>query len=268
MCQGRAVLTVTSLLFAIASCPSFALGGELFGSDAFTTAIGTIDRDTAEWTQIGYSGALITGLAYDSNHDILYGISPNTDALYEVDQHTGGARVVGAPGNLGYGNANGLAYDPIDDILYGTDNNTNMLFTIDPDTGVGTGVAQIGGFTEIEGLGFEPDQGILYGITQLQRRIVEIDVRTGEAQAVSDQLPDLVWRGLDWDPEYRVLFASAVVIFDNARIYSFDPVNGRLDYRGDTVGIEAVQGLGFVPEPSAILLCLTVIPFALGRHRR
>jgi len=58
------------------------------------------------------------------------------------------------------------------------------------------------------------------------------------------------------------------VIFDNARIYSFDPVNGRLDYRGDTVGIEAVQGLGFVPEPSAILLCLTVIPFALGRHRR
>jgi hypothetical protein len=264
-----AAIVVTGTMLTAAFCPSGALAGELLGSDAFTTAIGIIDRDTAEWTEIGVPGVIITGMAYDANHDILYGISPNTDALYQIDRYTGGARVVGAPGGLGYENANGLAYDPVNDIIYGTDNNTNTLFTVDPITGAATAIAEIGGgFTEIEGLGFEPAGGTLYGLTQLQRRIVQIDVESGVAQAVSEELPDLVWRGLDWDPEYRVLFASAVQIFGDARIYSFDPVGGRLDYRGDTVGIEAVQGLAFVPEPSALLLCLVAVPLVLARRGR
>jgi len=237
---ATAIAIVGSVLTA-AFCPQSAVAGELLGCDAFTTAIGMIDRDTAEWTEIGISGVIITGMTYDFNHGILYGISPNTDALYEIDRYTAGARVVGAPGALGYENANGLAYDPINDIIYGTDNNTNTLFTVDPITGVATAIAELGGgFTEIEGLGFEPGGGILYGLTQLQRRIVQIDVESGEA--------------------------SAPQIFADAHIYSFDPVGGRLDYRGDTIGVDAVQGLAFVPEPSAILLCLAAIPLALARR--
>ena len=263
---SRAVTVCSFLIITLAS--SMAYAGELLGTEVYRGALGRIDRDTAAWSEIGPTGVPVMGMAYDWNHDVLYGISPTTDNVYRIDRQTGQATRIGAAGALGYGNANGLAYDPVSDILYGTDNNVNELFTVDTVTGVGIRVATIsGGFTEIEGLGFDASQGILYGLTQLQRRIVSIDAQSGVAQAVSGELPDLVWRGLDYDPEYRVLFASAVQIFGNARIYTFDPVGGRLDYRGDTIGAEAVQGLAYVPEPSGALLCAAMVPLLAVRRR-
>lgn len=253
--------------FVIALTPAFAMGTQILGSDVYTTKVGTIDRDTAAWDEIGVANAPISGMAYDSNHDVLYGISPTFDAVYTINQDTGAATVIGSGGSLGYDNANGLAYNPITDTLWATDNNTNTLFTVDTRTGVGTAVATIsGGFSEIEGLGFDAATGTLYGVTQLQRSVVSIDTTTGEATAVADELPNLVWRGLTFDPEYRVLFLSAVTIFGDAEIYTLDPTGGRLDLRGATTGVEAIQGLAAVPEPASILLCLGMM-LTLRRRR-
>ena len=105
--------------------------------------------------------------------------------------------------------------------------------------------------TEIEGLGFDPNTNILYGLTAIQGSVVTIDVREGIAAAVGDPLPDEVWRGMTWDPVEGYLFLSAVNIFDDAGIYIFNPADGRLELRGHTTGIEAVQGLAVSPEPSA-----------------
>ncbi len=73
----------------------------------------------------------------------------------------------------------------------------------------------------------------------------------GTAVAVGDPLPEAVWRGLTWDTQTGYLYLSAVNIFDDADIYMFNPADGRLEFRGHTVGIEAVQGLAVRPVPTA-----------------
>ncbi len=241
------------LLAILAAGVSAAQSADLLGTEVWTHTLMRIDRATAAWTPIGtFDVCTLAGLAYDQNHDILYGIAPCTDNIYIISRQTGAATCVGAPGALGVDNANGLAYDPVHDILYATDNNTNALLTVNVHTGAATVRAQIlGGYTEIEGLGFDAAEQVLYGITQLQRRIVRIDVQTGLALEVSEPLPDLTWRGLDFDSERRLLYASAVNIFGDAPLYRCDPVSGQLTFVGTMVGAEAVQGLGFVMEASA-----------------
>ncbi len=263
MTRYRTTIFTLAVVLAI-SATTYA--GDLIGCDAFSTAIGTIDRDDGSWTHIGASGAVITGMTYDSNHGVMYGISPNNDTLFKIDPTSGIATPIGAYGTLGYENANGLAYDPVHDILYGTDNNTNHLFQVDTVTGTSTFIAEIsGGFTEIEGLGYDPVHEVLYGLTALQRRIVSIDTNTGLATAVSNELPSAVWRGLEWDPVYGVLYASAVNIFEDASIYNYNPQNNRLSFRGHAIGVEAVQGLAVLPEPSTLLLLVSAIPLLRRR---
>jgi hypothetical protein len=253
---GKMMVVLLALLLAVAvGFVPAALGGQLLGSDVASQMLIQIDGDTAVWWPIGNTGVCtMSGLAYDSNHDVLYGVSPSTDNLYVIDRSTGQATMVGPPGALGYGNTNGLAYDPVHDILYATDNNTNGLLTVDPVSGIGTWIAAVsGGFTEIEGLGFDPEAEVLYGLTQLQRRIVAIDVQTAAATAVSANLPNLVWRGLDYDAEYELLFATAVDLYGDAPLYSFDPQSAALAFIGDLVGVPAVQGLAYVSDPVSAL---------------
>jgi hypothetical protein len=262
-------LLAVAALTAIAAAPAVTRAGELLGSDVWPHRLIEIDRDDASVTEIGVHGVCtMSGLAYDSNNDVLYGIAPCTDNVYRVDRVTAEATMIGAPGALGYGNPNGLAYDPVSDVLYGTDNNTNALFTVDTQTGAAHEIAIMhGGFTEIEGLGFDAAAGILYGITQLQRRIVTIDTGDGRVAETSGELPDLIWRGLDYDSERRLLYASAVDIWGDSKLYSFDPESAQLAFVGETVGASSVQGLGFVPEPSSAVLWI-LAGTTLGARRR
>lgn len=251
--QNRPILGPVIFLVLLGAGIPIAQGADLLGTEVWTHTLMRIHRDTAAWTPIGtFDVCTLAGLAYDQNHDVLYGIAPCTDNIYIISRETGAATCVGQPGVLGVDNANGLAYDPVHDILYATDNNTNTLLTVDRGSGVATVVAEIsGGYSEIEGLGFDAADQVLYGITQLQRRIVSIDVLTGQAVAVSEPLPDLTWRGLDFDSERRLLYACAVNIFGDAPLYNCDPVSGHLTFVGNMVGAEAVQGLGFVMEASS-----------------
>ncbi len=243
--------------------------GDILGSDAFSTAIGEIDGVDATWTPIGPAGVPINGMAYSATTDTLYGVSAGTRSLYRISRQTGAATVVGTEGGLGFGNVNGLAYDPFNNDLFATDNNTNTLMRVDAATGNTTVIGEIGGgFTEIEGLAYDSDRNVLYGITDLQRRIVSIDLRSAVATAISPVLPDLVWRGLTWDSDNSLLYASAPDIFDDAIIYSFDPVGGRLARRGVTAGVEAVQGLAFVPIPEPATATLILMLGGLFVRRR
>ncbi len=251
--QNRSILAPMVLCIMWGASIATAQGAELLGTEVWTHTLMQIDRNTAAWSPIGtFDVCTLAGLAYDPNHDILYGIAPCTDNIYIINRETGAATCVGQLGVLGVDNANGLAYDPVHDVLYATDNNTNTLLTVDRGSGVATVVAEIsGGYSEIEGLGFDATEQVLYGITQLQRRIVSIDVLTGQAMEISEPLPELTWRGLDFDSERRLLYASAVNIYGDAPLYSCDPVSGHLTFVGNMVGAEAVQGLGFVMEGSS-----------------
>jgi len=240
----------------------------LYGSEVASHTLMLIDPIDGSWTAVGtFDVCTLSGLAYDSGADILYGIAPCTDNIYVIDRETAVATRVGPAGALGVGNANGLAYDPNADVLYATDNNSNTLLTVDRVTGAGTVVAEIsGGFSEIEGLGFDARDNVLYGLTQLQRRIVSIDPHNGEARAVSNELPDMVWRGLDFDAERRLVYASAVDIWGDASLFWFDPATREMRLIAELDGASAVQGLACVGDPSADVPAASVECFAAPSH--
>jgi len=228
-----------------------------------------INRDTAAWSMIGptNAGGNMNGIAYDAVHNLLYGINPASDQLFTINLGTGAATAVGAPGSLGYSSANGLAYDPVAEVLYATDNSANQLFRINVSTGVGTAVATIsGGFSQIEGLGYDPFTRTLYGLTQLQQRVVKIDTTTGLATPLPAQLPEGVWRGLDFDWERRQLFATAVSA--NSLLYRIDVDTGAPTLVGTLVNGGFVQGLAFVPEPGAAMTCAGGLALSALRRRR
>lgn len=86
---------------------------------------------------IGPTNTEIRGLAYDSNHGILYGV--DGAKLYTIDPGTGAATLIG---NLGFTNSSvGLAYDPGADILFlntGVGEGGNSLYWVDTSTGLAT----------------------------------------------------------------------------------------------------------------------------------
>lgn len=102
----------------------------------------TIDPATGAQTQIGAMGINtsnaatyatgdgINGMAYDSQHDVLYGISTNSH-LYSFNTTTGAATQIGATGIL---NPRGMAYDLLSDKLY-VIANLQTVYVVDPATG-------------------------------------------------------------------------------------------------------------------------------------
>ncbi|MBL1218118.1 MAG: hypothetical protein D8M59_11555 [Planctomycetes bacterium] len=241
---------LAAALATVGLCASPASAGDLYAADVSTNALWIVDRDTADCTIVGGFNSLIQGLAYDANHDIMYGISASFDCIFTINRTTGRATSIGGTGALGYDNANGLAYDPNHDILYATDNNTNTLMWVDTTTGVGHAIGTIGGgFREIEGLGYDPYTDTLFGLTDLDQCIVSIDVNTADAVAVSGDIGDYVWRGLTFDTERRGLWATQVDPYGNPDprgLWFFDPATGIIEMVGETDELGSPQGLTFV----------------------
>jgi hypothetical protein len=229
-------------LVLVVSVSAFAQGGMLYGVDISADQLGTIDRNTAAFTPIGPNGAgvvALTGLAYDANQDVLYAIQPGSPSLYTVNQSSGLATLVG-PTLLG--NANGLAFDPNANLLYAADLG-NALYTLNVLTGNATLVAPITGAGAIEGLGFDSATGTLYGLSDSLDKVVTISTSTGVATPLPTTLPSTgLWRGLDWDSELGVLWASKV---NSGQLFQVDPITGA----GTLIGAlpTFVQGLAFKP---------------------
>ena len=232
------ILPIVALLPALG--PAAAAQSTLYGSEVQLDQLGTVDRASGTWTFIGSQGPVgsITGLAYDGNHDVLYGCSPSNNSLYTLDPGTGLATLVGP---TGFSNINGLAYDPATDTLYCTDLNNNVLFTVDVATGAGTLIGTISGAGAIEGLGFDPATDTLYGLDDISDRVYRLDTTT----AVATPLPNPVgrsglWRGLSWDSEQGVLWATTV---NPGELHRVDPATGVGSFIGSPLSF--VQGLAF-----------------------
>ncbi|KAA3607268.1 MAG: hypothetical protein DWQ01_16365 [Planctomycetota bacterium] len=247
----RLSLPLLAILLMIATVSPLAAQNTLFGSDVSLDDLGSIDRNNGAWTTIGDQGAVdaITGLAYDPNNDLLYGINPSSDRLYLLDQSTGFATPIGSSGALGFDNANGLAYDPNQDVMYGADLNTNTLFTVNVSNSSTTVIGSISGASAIEGLAFDPATNTLYGLDDTSDRVVILDTTTAVATPLANALPvSGIWRGLTWDHELGVIWASKV---NAGELYRVDPATGAGTFVGTPTTF--VQGLAFKGEPGFTL---------------
>jgi hypothetical protein len=137
-------------------------------ADPAANLLYSVDLDAADYPLVSITpgGAIATkgltyqnirGLAYDSNHGVLYGVAwdetAGATALYTVDTGSGAAALVGS---LGLDNFRlGLAYDPLADILYlntGAGNGGYSLYRVDTTTGAPT---LIGGNGSVAGNGID-----------------------------------------------------------------------------------------------------------------
>lgn len=146
--------------------------GTLYVSDIFIVTpptfgnyLGLINLSTGVATVIGQLGGsgsnAVTGLAYDSTRNVLYGSGngpSNANRLMIVDRASGALTLVGSMG----ARIDGMAYDKGTDRLFGI--NATGLYTIDRTTGAATLVGLHGINTTSLNLGleFDLDSGRLF----------------------------------------------------------------------------------------------------------
>ena len=107
---------------------------------------------TGTITSIGTTnGVAIDDLAYDVNHNILYGID-GLDVLWTINTSTGLPTQKGPTGLVGNVAAVGLAYDSTNNVLYMNDGVGHKLYTLNTSTGAGTLVGSNGTFIALDGL--------------------------------------------------------------------------------------------------------------------
>ena len=123
--------------------------------------------------QVGFAG-----LAYDVNHNVLYGVTlRDMGALYSINTATGLATRIGRldpASNLFATTALGLTYDPIHDVLFLNNAETNRLYSVNTATGLATSIG-LNGATDagIDGLAFvvpEPSCVVLVSASILALR--------------------------------------------------------------------------------------------------
>jgi hypothetical protein len=110
---------------------------------------------------IGSTFKTIRGLAYDTNHNILYGVDETK--LYTMNTGTGAASLIGPTGFNNF--SSDLAYDTEHNILYmnlGSGNGGNNLYTVNTMSGAATLVGPNGptAGNGIDGLTFFPSQAV------------------------------------------------------------------------------------------------------------
>ncbi len=98
-------------------------GLRLPGVDVTPDTLLEISTTTGNGTLIGPVGdGVVAGLAYDSNHGILYGSSTNSNDLLTIDPETGATTVIGP---FGVSLMHGLGFDSDNDDLYGITNQSS-----------------------------------------------------------------------------------------------------------------------------------------------
>ena len=145
------------------------------------------------------------GLAYDSNHDVLFATGISSfgfvvrDSLFIVNPSTGIAREIGPSSNgppeydLSRGD---LAYDPVNDVLYATGfanvEGPSALFIVNPETGeaLPVGYQEPDAFLGFGGLEFDPSTGLLYATGYDRTKpfaetfLYVVDPNTGSAKKI------------------------------------------------------------------------------------
>jgi V8-like Glu-specific endopeptidase len=154
-----------------------------------------LSAETGAATLVGIINATpavpdVSGLAYDPNRDVLYGIDQGSGRLYRINFETAEATPIGIGLNP---NVGAIEFEAVSGILYGIEDDPQLgsrLIRIDTVTGIGIPVGLLGaGFTDCDGLAYSSEDRFLYTVNQSTSQVLQIDPATGQATVVGDASP-------------------------------------------------------------------------------
>lgn len=208
-----------------------------------------IDVSTGSATTVGDALDLndVSGLAFGTGKDDLYGLDKFENILIKINPSTGAIERIGNQGRSIRG-VSGLAYDSTDNMLYGVDNNTRDLLKIDTLTGDGEQVVSLGSdITYVSSLAYDEKQKLLYGIDVGD--LITIDTKTGAKTLVSNTGFTGTVDGLAFDPQSNMLYATENGTDNSdARLITIDPATGVITTKG-FINVSNVKGLAYYVPP-------------------
>lgn len=221
--------------------------GTLYGVNG--ASLYRIDVASAAASVIGNMGGNSQGLAFDTNHNILYASDTNTDQLLKLDPSNGTKIVIG---NLGFGNVAGLAYDIHTDTLYGIDTDpigkNPRLITISTVGGAGTTIGAILHEDMSGALAYDSTHNKLYGANKLG--LLRLDTTNGRGTSVG-QLGIESVTDVAYNPNTGVLYAVASDS-DDGKLLTLDLAAGTATPIGGLGIACCVDGLTFIPTSNAL----------------
>ncbi len=263
-------------------------GEVLFGVTGSPNDLVTIDITTGVGTVVGrVDHNFVLGLAYDSNANILYGVT--FDELVTIDPATAQSTLAADLGNTVFrsltydtqsdtlygvdvlrdqivridpangtltpesrvrqGLLNALAFDGSEQKMFGFDFDTAAFLVFDPQNNNGEVVGDLG-FDNVRGLTVDTNTGIVYGVDTSTDELLRVNRNTGEATLIGPLGRSNV-RDLAFDPNTSTLYSVDV---NEDRLVRIDPNSGTLTPIGlvDSVGFEAVVGLAFDPSTDTL----------------
>ena len=205
-----------------------------YGWDANSMSLFTITPSTGTLTMLAASGlsAEIYGLAYDSNHHILYGT--DTTSLYAFNMTTGAGTLLGA---LSTAISYGLTFDTVDNMLYSVDGNGTLL-RIDPSSLVCTAVSATGPGTFAYGVTYDPANHRIYCESYGTQQVYSYDA-VSYAGPVFNAAPAAT-------PDYGMTYNGATLVLapganSGGTLYSYDPASGNCTALYPTTLLDSVS---------------------------
>jgi hypothetical protein len=261
-----AVLGLLVLLPPVQAAPG---KGTLFGTDAASGQLITIDQATGTGTVVGFMGFVAPSLAVDPTTGTMYaGSGAGFAALFTVDPATGSATFVGDTG-LGFAAVGGLDFRS-DGTLFAAVNivgdggtGSETLATINKATGAATIIGAFG-VEGMEGIAFD-SSGTLWGSTSARAgrppSLYTINPATGAATLVAP-IADSSGRAPSGGVVSLQFACDGTLYGGTARATTFPPTDG-----GRLITIDPATGtFAFVgPGPAAVGTSLGALAFQDSR---
>ena len=187
-----------------------------------TSGLVRIDTATASSTIVGPMGS-VTGLAFNSNNNALYGATFFSSELISIDQSNA---AITSRVHLGGKSMRGLTYSEANQRLYGIDNDetgsADRLFSINVMTGRATIIGSTG-FADVQSLAMDPNSNTIYGLNNSTNELLIIDSSTGTATAVGNTGIVGLHASLAFNSSNNLLYAVDQI---SGNVVSIDPVTG------------------------------------------
>lgn len=134
----------------LAAAIAFSPRGLLYGTDAWSDLLYSIDLETGELTVIGHTGySYLVGLSWGPDEQLY---ATDGSRLFRVSPETASAAEIG---ETGAGFLEGLAFDS-SGVLYGVDTSARSLLQIDPSSGAATLIGSFE-YTDMNDIAFVPE---------------------------------------------------------------------------------------------------------------
>jgi DNA-binding beta-propeller fold protein YncE len=225
----------------------------LLASDVTNGNLLRLNPQTGASTVIGPFGlGLVSGMAYDTQRGILFGVTTSTNNLVTINPATGAATIVGP---LGATLMHGFEYNPDDDTLYGiggTANNRTM-YRIDRVTGLATQIGTVLGPSSYT-IVYDSTLSVMYAAAIPTQTLHRINMATGALTLIGQfgapgmPIPQ-VGLGMAFDPALGLFATDNTASSANSNpFYRINTATGQATLVGIVPGPVNLLGLAFVPE--------------------